>query len=462
MKGFFLFFSSNQQAKGVILFFFFILGLTMKILPPALCSALLLVLLSPFSIALLSADYSCPRDCVHERPVDILITFGNLGGEEVIILGIKAVDTLRGTTIAETAKAEVTTQATEAIGSDRPAYVTINRGGSHMFTLSGTLPSANNGSSLLFRICTIQRTPIESWGEIGSEVEFCFSENYSIAMLGCTDDADCSEDALCLDNACTALSCGYCEYAAEHRCIAYGCCANPDCRGDEVCEEHFCRAIGCEHTIYDAPTENITLEEAFSLNLSVEKRFIANHTCSAEPCMGGMVLENFSCVPAQCGEDEHVADFSCRKLNCSFYEGYANHSCIALNCSSGEGIANHSCMPLACADDETLLDYQCQKLICTFLQYPMDHRCVTNVIVLIELILVGFLAALFITDAKLLRGKFRKRLVAKLMERSIATDYPAPPPKRQGEEGKPSEKGEKEKKDGKKKTQSGGEPAREQ
>lgn len=145
----------------------------------------------------------------------------------------------------------------------------------------------------------------------------------------CTDRPSCGSDSQCLKSErcdggfCIPVSCGSCQYQANHTCVDYGCCTDLDCDSGFVCgDSRNCQPLSCEYNEY---------------------------------------ASEHSCAPLECAEDEY----------------FFNHTCSRLNCAEDESAVNHACKKLECAGSEIAREGSCQKLKCGFLRKASSHKCVS-------------------------------------------------------------------------------------
>ena len=369
-----------------------------------------------------SITYSCPEECVHNRTIVFTVNIDNQGESELELLQIKIVDREKSK-IAASEMAEVTTDQPENIGSNKTKAIRVEPGQSKKVNISAVLPKAKN-SSIRFNYCETVRRPFHAWTKLGKTAEHCYPENYSIDMLGCTLDSDCSYNEVCQNNSCIALNCSYCEYMEHHECKEYQCCADEECELYESCNDNICRRVACKRAnetinLTKMPDNNLTRNNSniTSQGINTTKQYLVNHSCSSSPCSYDEIIVNYSCAKAYCKEDEYLADYRCNKLKCSNSQYVKNHSCIELNCSFNETIINRTCVSLDCKYDEIASDHRCVSLNCSFFQKAEDHSCPLNTWLIIQLIMAVMIGILASLNYKKLARIRKKRTVSKMMKK---------------------------------------------
>lgn len=204
------------------------------------------------------------------------------------------------------------THAPDAVSPDFEAIniTRIKRVGSNTYTLKWQTPL--NVSKLMIRY------------------DDCDTAKYTFyGSFECTDRPSCGGDGQCLQSErcdggfCIPVSCGSCQYQANHTCVDYDCCTDLDCGS----------GFGCG--------------------------------------------DSKKCQPLSCGHNEYVSEHSCAPLECAEDEYFFNHICSKLNCGEDEVAVNHVCKKLECAGNEIARGGSCQKLKCGFIGKAAAHKCVS-------------------------------------------------------------------------------------
>ncbi len=124
----------------------------------------------------------------------------------------------------------------------------------------------------------------------------------------CCDDTGCLPSQICTNHSCIAISCGYCEYAANETCHRYECCSDSECGKNETCSSNTnkCAQIECECG------------------------YIKNRTCVEYECCTG-----FECPSGLCSNNKCVVEEQKKAAEAKDEATVANEESSKVRRSSG-------------------------------------------------------------------------------------------------------------------------------
>ncbi|MBI2664873.1 hypothetical protein HYX10_06060 [Candidatus Woesearchaeota archaeon] len=137
----------------------------------------------------------------------------------------------------------------------------------------------------------------------------------------CASNSECAPNEACEDNLCIPLSCGACQYTANHACADYECCGNNDCAESEECADNKCASLNCAYN--EAAAEHECRQLACG-----NDEYIFNGTCAELECEQHQAAVNHVC--AECGQDETSENNQCTKLSCGFLKKAKGHECASI------------------------------------------------------------------------------------------------------------------------------------
>ncbi len=253
-------------------------------------------------------------------------------------------------------------------------------------------PSLECNSGTCGLISEVECAYIIYVGSVGCEDwEICNSHVCELSPVRCYDNEDCDGTEVCTDHSCESLSCGSCEYAEDHGCVAYDCCEDADCASNEVCEEnecvyeclsdsdcnydqvcsdHECQDLDCGSCEY--PFDN----ECVDYDCCEDADCDAGETCESHHCIEGLECEQNS----DCGDQELCQDNECVSVecvdheDCGFNERCDNNGCTVITCICGY-VEDYECIEYeCCSDNDCDAGEQCEGHACTDILITIDDQ----------------------------------------------------------------------------------------
>ncbi len=355
----------------------------------------------PDSKEIYSIRYRCFDDlCIRGQAVEFSINLSNYGQNPLEVIEVWISDAIDpGIIVAKGNKSSVSYKYPTDPEITRNNFVSIDYGKTRTFNILGTLPGANDGNYLQFRLNVRSRVPIDVWEDSNKDAEpsvvHYYNTVYKMVVRDCKKNDHCDAAEECIKNDCVELKCAECQYIQNHTCNDYGCCDNAQCSLDELCYDHKCSPLECNSTSFEV-----------------------NHTCSEHPCKNNSLLIDFMCIDEECPPEYDTIDFTCVRLNCSINESVLEHECVALQCSEDEHALNHTCVSLECKTDQRAEGHRCVDMRCGLFRKAIYHNCAIDTLALIEAALFFIIVFLVFLDYHKYESKYRKKLVFLLMRES--------------------------------------------
>ncbi len=326
--------------------------------------------------------------CIYNQEAYWNISISNYGKDDIEITSFELIDELSTNTFASYKYEGLPT----AIYEEAEGGIKINSNQKYSLILNGTVPISNAQNKVVFFPCygiAAKKTDSYYIAKNTYELKYCSKQNASFVAVECINNTNCQSSEKCLQTKCVSITCGECQFAANHTCNNYACCSDDGCTTEQYCHDNSCSNLNCAE------------DESFF-----------NHTCEKLFCNENQYLTNHSCANLQCLENEGYIDHKCIKLDCLEDEYLKNHSCIKLDCTQTQGYLNHECVELSCKDNEEYDNYTCKILDCYFFQDPKFHSCINNtksiIKTFIEVSVILLIVLLLILDIIKVEKKIEK------------------------------------------------------